>query len=59
MDRTTAYVVGYAHPGLVNLFMSQARKQAREQERPSVKDQLKIAGVPSGKKAPIRKDAER
>ena len=59
LDRTTAYVVGYAHPGLVNLFMSQARKQAREQDRPSVKEQLKVAGVSSGKKTPVRKENER
>ena len=31
-DRTTSYVVGYAHPGLVNLFMNEARRQAREQQ---------------------------
>lgn len=57
-DRTHAYVVGYAHPGLVNLFMNQARKEAQMKQH-SIRQQLQQkAGTPA-KKAPVRKETER
>ena len=59
-DRTHAYVVGYAHPGLVNLFMNAARKRNEEQQRPSVREQLQVPAVHSEKKSvPPRKEQQR
>lgn len=57
-DRTTSYVVGYAHPGLVNLFMNEARRQAREQQ-PSIHQQLQHKPEAPAKKPPTHKEPER
>lgn len=57
-DRTTSYVVGYAHPGLVNLFMNEARRQAREQQ-PSIRQQLQHKPEVPAKKPPTHKEPER
>ena len=57
-DRTHAYIVGYAHPGLVNLFMREARKQAHEQQ-PSIHQQLQQKPEPPAKKPSIRKETQR
>lgn len=57
-DRTHSYVVGYAHPGLVNLFMNQARKAAQEQQ-PSIHQQLQQKVDTPAKKPPVRKEPER
>lgn len=57
-DRTHSYVVGYAHPGLVNLFMNETRKRAQEQQ-PSIHAQLKQAAKPLQKQPPIHKEPER
>lgn len=57
-DRTHAYIVGYAHPGLVNLFMREARKQAREQQ-PSIRQQLQHKPEAPAKKPPTHKELER
>lgn len=57
-DRTTSYVVGYAHPGLVNLFMNEARRQAREQQ-PSIRQQLQHKPETPAKKPPTHKEPER
>lgn len=55
-DRTHAYVVGYAHPGLVNLFMREARRQAQQ---PSIHQQLQQKVNASAKKPPARKEPQR
>ena len=57
-DRTHAYIVGYAHPGLVNLFMREARKQAQEQQ-PSIRQQLQRKPEAPAKKPPTHKEPER
>jgi len=57
-DRTHAYIVGYAHPGLVNLFMREARKQAQEQQ-PSIRQQLQQKVEAPAKKSPARKETQR
>lgn len=57
-DRTISYVVGYAHPGLVNLFMNEARRQAREQQ-PSIRQQLQQKPETPAKKPPARKETQR
>ena len=57
-DRTTSYVVGYAHPGLVNLFMNEARRQAREQQ-PSICQQLQHKPEVPAQKPPTHKEPER
>ncbi len=57
-DRTRAYIVGYAHPGLVNLFMTEARRQAREQQ-PSIRQQLQKKTDAPAKKPPAHKEPER
>lgn len=57
-DRTHAYIVGYAHPGLVNLFMREARKQAQEQQ-PSIHQQLQQKPDAPAKKPPARKEPQR
>ena len=57
-DRTRAYIVGYAHPGLVNLFMNEARRQARKHQ-PSIRQQLQQKPEASAKKAPTHKEHER
>ena len=53
VDRTIAYVVGYAHPGLVNLFMREARRQAQQ---PSIHQQLQQKPDTPAKKSSIRKE---
>ena len=55
-DRTHAYVVGYAHPGLVNLFMREARKQAQQL---SIHQQLHQKPDTPAKKPSIRKEPAR
>ncbi len=55
-DRTHAYVVGYAHPGLVNLFMREARRQA---QKPSIHQQLQQKPDVPAKKLPARKEQQR
>ena len=57
-DRTHAYIVGYAHPGLVNLFMREARKQAQE-HLPSICQQLQRKPEVLAKKPPTHKEPER
>lgn len=57
-DRAVSYVVGYAHPGLVNLFMNEARRQAQEQQ-PSIRQQLQQKPEAPAKKSPSRKEPER
>ena len=57
-DRTHAYIVGYAHPGLVNLFMREARKRAQEQQ-PSIRQQLQHKPEAPAKKPPTHKEPER
>ncbi len=55
-DRTHAYVVGYAHPGLINLFMREARRQAQQ---PSIYQQLQQKPNAPAKKPSIRKEPAR
>ena len=57
-DRTHAYIVGYAHPGLVNLFIREARKRAQEQQ-PSIRQQLQHKPEAPAKKSPTHKERER
>ena len=57
-DRTHVYIVGYAHPGLVNLFMREARKQAQEQQ-PSIRQKLQQKTDAPVKKPPARKETQR
>lgn len=57
-DRAWSYTVGYAHPGLVNLFMNQARKLAQAQ-KPSICQQLQQKADTPAKKPPARKEPQR
>lgn len=70
-NRTTDFVVDAAHPGLVDLFLNQAKRELIQEqsrdtgkgqkekasEKPSIKGQLSALPVPSDKPAP-NKDRE-
>lgn len=61
MDRNYAFAVS-SHPGLINLFVTQARKEMERQPRTSVREQLRQAQKETGKKAPAthkKKEPER
>lgn len=54
-DRNIDFVVQGAHPGLVDLFTSQARKEVAELEKkPSVKDRLNAVKAEAKMKAPTK-----
>ena len=54
-DRNIDFVVQGAHPGLVDLFTSQARKEVAELEKkPSVKDKLNAVKAEAKTKAPTK-----
>ncbi len=54
-NRNTVFVVQGAHPGLVDLFTSQARKEVAELEKkPSVKDKLNAVKAEAKPKAPTK-----
>ena len=54
-NRNTVFVVQGAHPGLVDLFTSQARKEVAELEKkPSVKEKLTVAKSEQKPKAPTK-----
>ena len=54
-DRNIEFVVHGAHPGLVDLFTSQARKEVAELEKkPSVKDKLNAVKAEPKPKAPTK-----
>lgn len=54
-DRNTEFVVQGAHPGLVDLFTSQARKEVAELEKkPSVKEKLTAAKSEQKPKVPAK-----
>lgn len=54
-DRNIDFVVQGAHPGLVDLFTSQARKEVAELEKkPSVKDKLNAVKAEAKMKAPTK-----
>lgn len=54
-ERSVSYVIHGSHPGLVNLFMNQAREMEQNQKRPSVIEQLKSAkAAPMSKKSTSR-----
>lgn len=54
-DRNIEFVVHGAHPGLVDLFTSQARKEVAELEKkPSVKDKLNAVKAEQKPKAPTK-----
>ena len=56
-DHTREFVISQTHPGLINLFANQVRRELeREKERrPSVLKKLKDAQMESGTKPPARK----
>ena len=61
MDRNYAIAVS-SHPGLIDLFVTQARKEMERQPRTSVREQLRQAQKETGKKAPAthkKKEPER
>lgn len=61
MDRNYAFAVS-SHPGLIDLFVTQARKEMERQPRTSVREQLRQAQKETGKKAPAthkKKEPER
>ena len=61
MDRNYAFAVS-SHPGLIDLFVTQARKEMERQPRTSVREQLRQAQKDTGKKAPAthkKKEPER
>lgn len=54
-DRNIDFVVQGAHPGLVDLFTSQARKEVAEiEKKPSVKDRLNAVKAEAKMKAPTK-----
>ena len=61
MDRNYAFAVS-SHPGLIDLFVTQARKEMERQPRTSVREQLRQAQKETGKNAPAthkKKEPER
>ena len=61
MDRNYAFAVS-SHPGLIDLFVTQARKEMERQPRTSVREQLRQAQKETRKKAPAthkKKEPER
>ncbi|MBR3873072.1 MAG: DUF3849 domain-containing protein [Clostridia bacterium] len=58
-ERSVSYVVHGSHPGLVNLFMNQAREMEQNQKRPSVIEQLKSAKTAQTPKKPASREPER
>ena len=61
MDRNYAFAVS-SHPGLIDLFVTQARKEMERQPPTSVREQLPQAQKETGKKAPAthkKKEPER
>lgn len=58
-DRSVYYVVHQSHPGLVSNFMKWAREMKHEQQRPSVKEQLKAARVAPAQKKIATREPER
>ena len=61
IDRNYAIAVS-SHPGLIDLFVTQARKEMERQPRTSVREQLRQAQKETGKKAPAthkKKEPER
>mgnify|MGYP002796689384 FL=1 len=61
MDRNYAFAVS-SHPGLIDLFVTQARKEMERQPRTSGREQLRQAQKETGKKAPAthkKKEPER
>lgn len=56
-DRRIFYVAHRSHPGLLNLFIGQARKLVQEQKR-SVQAQLNQP-IPQKRKSPMRQEPER
>ena len=61
MDRNYAIAVS-SHPGLIDLFVTQARKEMERQPRTSVREQLRQAQKETRKKAPAthkKKEPER
>lgn len=57
-DHTLAYVVDQTHPGLVNLFVTKARRMEKEQQ-PSIHQQLRQKTDAPTPKSPVRKEPER
>jgi hypothetical protein len=54
-DRNIDFVVQGAHPGLVDLFTSQTRKEVAEiEKKPSVKDRLNAVKAEAKMKAPTK-----
>ena len=58
-ERSVSYVVHGSHPGLVNLFMNQAREMEQNQKRPSVIEQLKSAKAAQTPKKSASREQER
>ena len=58
-ERSVSYVVHGSHPGLVNLFMNQAREMEQNQKRPSVIEQLKSAKAAQTPKKHASREPER
>ena len=58
-ERSVSYVIHGSHPGLVNLFMNQAREMEQAQKRPSVIEQLKSAKSAPALKKPASRESER
>ena len=58
-ERSVSYVVHGSHPGLVNLFMNQARELEQNHKRPSVIEQLKSAKTAHAPKKSASREPER
>ena len=58
-ERSVSYMIHGSHPGLVNLFMNQAREMEQNQKRPSVIEQLKSAKTAQTPKKPASWEPER
>jgi len=58
-ERSVSYVIHGSHPGLVNLFMNQAREMEQNQNRPSVIEQLKSAKTAQTPKKATSREPER
>lgn len=58
-ERSVSYVVHGSHPGLVNLFMNQARELEQNHKRPSVIEQLKSAKAAQTPKKSASREPER
>ncbi|MBP3647947.1 MAG: DUF3849 domain-containing protein [Clostridia bacterium] len=58
-EHCVSYVIHASHPGLVDLFMKQTREMVKEQQRPSVIEQLQSTKTAQTPKKSVSREPER